>query len=542
MKSFRACLGGLRTFYRPVRWKVLVSIFIGLARIAASLSFVWICKKLVDIATGNVDAPLWENIALMLGIMLSMILLRVGLTWWESYINVKVKNGERYRIFNHVIRSTWNGKEAFHSGDTINRLEEDIRVVVDIICSSLPNVIVTFCQLVAAALFLLSLAPTLVCILIALMVLAIFGSKLFFKVLRKLTAAIRERESEIQGFMQENLQNRIVVLTLIGVDRVLTKLGWLQKDVEKNTIKRLNYNSIANSIMSLGFMAGYAAAFIWGILGIRDKSVTYGMMTAFIQLVGQIQNPIAQIAQQIPAFIHSLTSIERLMELDELEIEENDEPQRLEGAPQIELKNVTFAYPIQTHKVLKTFSYTFQGGAMTAIVGHTGAGKSTLIRLILALLKPESGEILIDGLPANAKLRCNFMFVPQGNTLMSGTIRENLQLSNEQATEEEMKEALHIAAADFVMQLPDGLDTVCSEHGSGLSEGQAQRIAIARGILHTGNVLILDEATSSVDAATEQAILENLNARFHGRKTIIFISHREAVSRSSDYVLNLDNN
>jgi len=541
MKSFRTCLKGLLAMFRPIRWKVLVSIFIGMARIAASLSFVWICKRLIDIATGNIDAPLWDNIALMIGIMLSMILFRVGLNWWETYINVKVKNEERYRIFSHVIRSTWHGRETFHSGDTINRLEEDIRVVVDLLCTSLPNVVVTFCQLVAAALFLLSLAPTLVWILIALMVLAVLGSKMFFKVLRKLSARIRERESEIQSYMQENLQNRIVVLTLIGVERVMDKLGWMQKDVENNTIKRLNYNSIAHSLMSLGFMTGYAAAFIWGVVGIRDKAVTYGMMTAFLQLVGQIQSPIASIAQQIPAFIHSLTSIERLMELGELELEQNGEPHRLEGAPQIEVKGVTFAYPIKTHKVLDNFSYTFHGGAMTAIIGHTGAGKSTLIRLILALLKPESGEILIDGLPANASLRCNFMFVPQGNTLMSGTIRENLQLANANATEEEMKEALHIASADFVLQLPDGLDTICSEHGSGLSEGQAQRIAIARGILHTGGILILDEATSSVDAATEQAILNNLNARFHGRKTIIFISHRDAVSRSSDYVLNLDN-
>jgi len=341
--------------------------------------------------------------------------------------------------------------------------------------------------------------------------------------------------------MQENLQNRVVVLTLVGVEKVMTKLGWMQKDVEDNTIKRLNYNSVARSLMSLGFMLGYASAFIWGVVGIKDKVVTYGMMTAFLQLVGQIQNPIAQIAQQIPAFIHALTSVERLMELNELTLEDTGEPEKIDGAPGIEIRNITFAYPIQTHKVLKNFSCSFPSGTMTAIVGHTGAGKSTLIRLILALLKPEEGEILINGKMANANLRCNFMYVPQGNTLMSGTIRENLQLSNSEATEEEMKEALSIAAADFVFNLPEGLDTVCSERGSGLSEGQAQRIAIARGLLHTGGVLVLDEATSAVDANTEQAILNNLNARFHGRKTIIFISHREAVTRSADYILNLDN-
>ena len=540
MKSFRTCLKGLGTMFRPVRWKIYISIFIGLARIAASLGFVWICKRLIDIATGNVGASLWGNIGLMIAIMSFQLLCNIVANWWNSYINVKVKNEERYRIFNHVIRSTWSGREAFHSGDTINRLEEDIRVVVDLLCTSFPSVVITFCQLVAAAFFLLSMAPTLVWILIALMVVAAAGSKMFFKVLRKLSAAIRERESEIQGYMQENLQNRVVVLTLVGVEKVMTRLGWMQEDVVHNTVKRMNYNSVARALMSLGFMLGYASAFIWGIVGIKENTVTYGMMTAFLQLVGQIQSPIAQIAQQIPSFIHSLTSVERLMELNELKTEEDGEPEKIDGAPEIEIKGITFAYPIQTHKVLSDFSCVFPSGTMTAVIGHTGAGKSTLIRLILALLKPEKGEILIDGRPANARLRCNFMYVPQGNTLMSGTIRENLQLSNSSATEEEMIDALKIAAADFVLKLPDGLDTVCSERGSGLSEGQAQRIAIARGLLHTGGVLILDEATSSVDSVTEECILKNLNARFHGRKTIIFISHREAVTRSADFILNMD--
>jgi len=541
MKSFRTCVKGLLALYRPVRWKVLVSIFIGLAKIAASLSFVWICKRLIDIATGNIEASLWGNIAIMVGIMSCQLICSLATNWWTNYINVKVKTQERYRIFAHVLKSSWSGRETYHSGDTVNRLEEDIRVVVDLLTSSIPNVIVTCCQLVAAAFFLLTLAPTLVWILIALMVVAVLGSKMFFKVLRKLSAAIRQKESEIQGYMQENLQNRVVVLTLVGVERVLTKLGWMQKDVVDNTIRRLNYNSIARGLMTLGFMTGYAAAFIWGVIGIQEKTVTYGMMTAFLQLVGQVQHPIAQIAQEIPSFIHALTSVERLMELDELELEENGEPEIIDGAPEIDVKGITFAYPIQTHKVLKDFSYKFPAGTMTAIVGHTGAGKSTLIRLILALLKPETGEILINGKRANANLRCNFMYVPQGNTLMSGTIRENLLLSNAEATEEEMKEALKIASAEFVMNLPEGLDTICSERGSGLSEGQAQRIAIARGLLHKGGVLILDEATSAVDANTEQAILNNLNARFHGRKTILFISHREAVTRSSDSILNLDN-
>jgi ABC-type multidrug transport system fused ATPase/permease subunit len=539
MKDFRSCMRGLRKMFRPIRWQVLVRILIGLVRIAASLAFVWVCKALVDIATGNLDADIRTYVWILVGIMAVQLISNVGASYWESLITVKAQNNMRYGTFGHVIRSRWNGRETFHSGDTVNRLEEDIRVVTDLLCSRVPDVAVTLCQLVAASIFLTTMAPNLTWLLLLLMLVAVLGSRMFFKTFRKLTALIRARDSEIQGYMQENLQNRILVLTLTGAERVLTRLGWLQEDVLDNTVKRLNYNAVARSFMSLGFMAGYGSAFLWGVFGIRDGVVTYGMMTAFLQLVGQIQRPIAEIARHIPAFIHALTSVERLMELDELPLEEKVEPVKIEGAPEIELRDVTFAYEPSEPPVLEDFSYTFKAGRMTAIAGITGPGKSTLTKLILALLQPQKGEILLNGTPVCAGTRCNFMYVPQGNSLMSGTIRENLQLADASVTKEEMREALRCAAAEFVFDLPAGLDTVCSEKGAGLSEGQAQRIAIARGLLQKGGVLILDEATSAVDAVTEQRLLSNLASKYKGAKTIIFISHREAVTSCADEVLSI---
>ncbi len=539
MKDFRSCMRGLRKMFRPIRWQVLVRILIGLVRIAASLAFVWVCKALVDIATGNLDADIRTYVWILVGIMAVQLISNVGASYWEALITVKAQNNMRYGIFGHVIRSRWNGRETFHSGDTVNRLEEDIRVVTDLLCSRVPDVAVTLCQLVAASIFLTTMAPNLTWLLLLLMLVAVLGSRMFFKTFRKLTALIRARDSEIQGYMQENLQNRILVLTLTGAERVLTRLGWLQEDVLDNTVKRLNYNAVARSFMSLGFMAGYGSAFLWGVFGIRDGVVTYGMMTAFLQLVGQIQRPIAEIARHIPAFIHALTSVERLMELEELPLEEKVDPVKIEGAPEIELRDVTFAYEPSEPPVLEDFSYTFKAGRMTAIAGITGAGKSTLTKLILALLQPQKGEILLNGTPVCAGTRCNFMYVPQGNSLMSGTIRENLQLADASVTEDEMREALRCAAAEFVFDLPAGLDTVCSEKGAGLSEGQAQRIAIARGLLQKGGVLILDEATSAVDAVTEQRLLSNLASKYKGVKTIIFISHREAVTSCADEVLKI---
>ena len=539
MKNFRSCMKGLGAMLKPLRWRVAVGVGIGLVRIAASLAFVWICKRLVDIATGALDAPLGGSIGLMAGILVIQILSNVADSWWESYITVEAQNGFRHSVFSHVLRSTWNGREAFHSGDTVNRLEEDIRVVVDLLCSRLPSAIVTLCQLVAASLFLLTLSPNLSWILIVLMVAAVLGSRLFFRTLRRLTAAIRAKDSQVQAFMQENLLNRVVVLTLIGAERVLARLGMLQRDVRDNTIRRTNYNAVARTFMGLGFLSGYAAAFLWGVFGIRSGAVTYGMMTAFLQLVGQIQRPIAELAHHVPAFIHSLTSVERLMELEELPLEEHGTPVRLEGAPEITIDHLTFGYDGQTEPVFKDFSCTFKGGEMTAITGHTGIGKSTLIRLILALLRPQEGSIRVGGVAVSPDLRGNFMYVPQGNTLLSGTIRENLKLVAPEATDEQLREALELAAAEFVFDLKEGLDTLCSEKGGGLSEGQAQRIAIARGLLHSGGILVLDEATSAIDPATEERLLHNLSARFHGRKTILFISHREAVTSAADAVLSI---
>ena len=539
MKNFRECMKALWAMSVPVRWRMGVSVGIGLVRIAASLGFVWASKYLVDIATGVKADALGPAIGLFVCILLVQLLTLIMGNWWDAYNQVKTQNTLRKSFFSHVLRSRWDGRERFLSGDTVNRLEEDIRVVADLLSDRIPGLLLTLVQLLAASVYLLTLAPNLLWLLVILMAAAVFGSKLFFKQLRSLMAAIRSRESELQQLMQESLQHRILVLTLTNVERVIEKFGWLQADVEGNTRKRLNYNAVARGLMFFGFQAGHAAAFLWGILGIRGGTVTYGMMTAFLQLVGQVQRPIAEFGRQVPAFITALTSIERLLELKELEEEPAGESLHLEGAPEIVVSRVSYSYPGTSQAVLKDFSCEFASGAMTVIAGRTGIGKSTLIRLVLGLLKPSEGSITIGGEPAGSRLRSNFMYIPQGNSLLSGTIRSNLQLARPQATEEEMRQALETAMAGFVLSLPQGLDTPCGETGSGLSEGQAQRIAIARALLRPGGILILDESTSALDAATEEKLLQNLYSSYHGKKTILFISHRERVVKRADAVVEI---
>ena len=540
MKSFKACAQTVWSLSRPVRWRVAVTMAAGLLRIAASLSFVWASKLLVDIATGVKTLPLAQGIGLFLGILAVQLATIIFVNWWDSYNQVKTQNILRKSLFGHVLQSRWDGRERFLSGDTVNRLEEDIRVVADLICDRIPGLVITLIQLIAASVYLLKLAPNLLWVLIILMAAAVLGSKMFFRQLRELMAKIRTRESEMQQLMQESLQHRVLVLTLTKVERVLDKFGFLQADVEDNTRKRLNYNAVARGLMFLGFQAGHAAAFLWGVFGILKGTVTFGTMTAFLQLVGQVQRPIAEFGRQVPALITALTSVERLMELLELEQEPLASPIMLQGAPEVVVSHVSYAYPGTREPILKDFSCTFPSGSMTAIAGPTGIGKSTLIRLILGLLKPTEGSVTIGGNKAGSALRGNFMYIPQGNSLLSGTIRSNLQLAHPSATEEQLYEALDTAMAQFVRNLPQGLDTPCGEVGSGLSEGQAQRIAIARALLRPGGVLILDESTSALDPATENQLLQNLLGRYHGKKTILFISHREAVTQYANQIVRLN--
>lgn len=550
MKSLGSCLKGLVKMSVPARRWMLACVLLGIVRIAASLSFVWVCKEIVDVVTGVSSVSLSGRIALMVSIMAVQLFCNVAYSYCEKYGLLQVQNALRADLFSQVLSSEWTGRERFNSGDAVNRLEEDIRVVSELLCSHIPGSIVTACQLAAASVYLLLMAPGLLWMLVLLMVLAIIGSRLFFFKLRSLTSDIRALDSDVQQLIQENLQNRVVALTLVGAARIMGSLGSLQERLKDKTVRRLNYNAVARGFMSFGFMSGYASAFLWGVLGIRGGTVSFGMMTAFLQLVGQVQRPVADLARELPAFIHALTSIERLMELESLP-EEKDGPQwQAQSAVGVRFDSVSFEYP-EAHgtRVLDSFSHDFRPGTLTVIAGPTGVGKSTLVRLMLGLLKPESGTVTVydasSSCEAGKSARGNFRYVPQGNSLMSGTIRENLRLADASASEERMRSALHTAVADFVFDLPDGLDTICGEAGGGLSEGQCQRIAIARGLLRQGGVLLLDESTSSLDPETETSLLANLrsyvrNTHMSDALTVIFVSHREAVMASADELLRME--
>jgi len=270
--------------------------------------------------------------------------------------------------------------------------------------------------------------------------------------------------------------------------------------------------------------------------------LTFGGMTAFLQLVNKIQSPARQLTKLVPAFVSVFTASERLMELEENPLEQQGDPIEVVGPCGIRLRQVSYRYDDGERGILKNLDFDFYPGSCTAILGETGAGKTTLVRMLLALLKPNTGSVEIyndkESKELTPLMRTNFVYVPQGNTLLSGTIRENLLLGKVDATEEEMIEVLKKSCADFVFHLPLGLDTLCSEQGGGLSEGQAQRIAIARSLLRDRSIMIFDEATSALDPHTERELLGNILSNHD--KTVIFITHRPAVVDYCDQTLTIE--
>ncbi len=527
-----------------------------------AVGFVYVSKKLVDCAVLMLQGGDSGNkIGVLAAVMVAIVLVRICLNALKSYLQVateiRIKNRMRRRLFDILLRMQTDGGQRRHTGDILNRMQEDVRVVANVCSVALPNIFGTLLQLIAAIVFLMILEPRLGLIVIVIAPLGLVAGKYVAGRVRRLTHDIRESDAKVQSHLQESVQNITLLQSMEYADVSATSLGDLQGGLYGNEMRRVKFSILSRIVMSLAFQAAQTVAFLWAVFGISKGTVTYGMMTAFLQLVGQIQRPLMDLSSHIPSVIHATASIDRIIELENIPQEEDVEPCMLAGTAGVRFENVDFAFPDSVKPVLNGFSYDFKPGSRTAIVGPTGIGKSTMIRLLLALLRPQSGSIsvysespaLSDGsselsadgpveVLASPATRCNLVYVPQGNSLFSGTVRENLLMGNPEATEEQLRSALHIAAADFVLDLPGGLDAHCFESGAGLSEGQAQRIAIARALLRPGTILLLDEFSSALDNDTEVTLMQRLTSSLPDH-TMIFITHRDRIIDYCDSVLRL---
>lgn len=537
----RTILAWLWEAWRGNRLQAVLNALIGVADVVLSLAQVWAVKHAIDVASGADTGSIYWAVGIMAALILGNFAINISGVWVRNILGIRAQNRMQQQMLNHIMQSEWHSKAHHHSGDILNRLEIDVSNVVTFLTETIPNTLSVLIMFIGAFFCLFAMDKTLAVILVAIIPLFLAVSKIYMQQMRRLTREVRDSDSRVQAVMQETIQHRMVIKTLEACNDMVQRLENTQAKLRKNVVRRTSFSIFSNFIINFGFALGYLIAFLWAAIRMSAGTLTFGGMTAFLQLVNKIQSPARNLTKLAPAFVSVFTAAERLMELAAEPLEEQGEPITV-GAPcGIRLENVTYKYEDGTKNVISNLSFDFRPGSCTAILGETGAGKTTLVRMLLALMKPKEGRILLyndmEEHTLSPRMRCNFVYVPQGNTLMSGTIRENLRLGKPSATDEEMKEALLMSCADFVFSLPDGLSTKCGEQGGGLSEGQAQRIAIARALLRDKHIMVFDEATSALDGDTECRLLGNILD--NNSRTVIFITHRPAVLQYCNEQLHL---
>ena len=554
-----------------VRVNIVTRILAGTARVACGLLMIWLSKRFIDetIRTGTQDDIVQMILFLVLTVV-GTIVLRLLYYYMTAAATVRKTNALRLFYFGTLFRRKLFDGHELHSGDVSSRLSKDIETVSSSIIDTIPQMAVTGIQLVGAFLLMRWFDARLAWALLLLTPVLVVVGKLISRRLRNMTLEIREGESRIQMQVQEGVEYNAVLRSLESENWVLERLGLKQSKLENDVMRRTRFTAVARFAIGSAFGLGYLLAFIWGGLGLREGTITFGVMTSFLQLVGQIQHPILTLLGMVPQLVHSTASIDRLDELEKgadetpelvregvtREIECAGKRPGVRGRLGLRFENVSFGYKGGDREVLCGFSHDFKPGSKNAIMGETGKGKTTLFRLLLGFIKPDFGRIDVysecedgavtgldvemsgDSVEISEVTRSNFVYVPQGNTLMNGSVRYNLQLAKPDATDDEMKRVLHIACAEFVNDLPDGLDCEIGERGHGLSEGQAQRIAIARGLLRPGSILLFDEISSSLDEATEAELYRRLFEAFP-EKTMLFVTHRTAICEMCDETVRL---
>lgn len=523
------------------RLQATLNATIGLLGVGFSLSMVWAMRRAIDTASGIIDGSIYAAVGIMAILTLCEFGVGISRVWIKNILGVKARNRMQQMTLARLLRSEWRGREAMHSGDVINRLETDVNHVVTFLTETLPSTISTIALFIGAFIYLFQMDTWLAIITVGILPCFILASRFYVKKMRQLTKKVRESDSFVQSLLTETMQHRMLVKTMEADDQMLDRLEGTQSELRQRVKHRTAFSVISNLILNTGFSLGYLIAFLWGLIRLADGTITFGAMTAFLQLVYRIQSPARDLTKLVPAFVSVFTSAERLMELEEIPEEKQGEAIMLPAPCGVRFSDVTYSYSTDEQPVISHANFDFKPGTCTAILGETGSGKTTLIRLLLALIRQQEGQIeiysesTISNSPLSPLHRCNFVYVPQGNTLLGGTLRDNLRIGAPDATDEQMREALRLACADFVDNLPQGLDTVFAEHGGGMSEGQAQRIAIARALLRPGSIILLDEATSALDPDTERQLLNNI--MHNNDKTVIFVTHRQAVVSYCDHVI-----
>ena len=506
-----------------------------------SLRFTIASKSVLDIATNQQEGSLMHACLLLAVLLVLQLILQVSISFINVHANVSLDIALKRSVFGTLISKDYLSVAKYHSGELLNRLTSDINIIIGGIISIVPNICLLLTSIIGGFIILYSLDKFFAVLILIVGPLLLVCGRLYSRRYKQLHKDCQAADGKTRAFMQEALQNLLVIKSFNNDKNVLAESETLQKKAYKLKIKRVKISVFAHICMYMIFNAGYYLALGYGAYKLSLGLMTFGTITAMLQLVNKIQAPFKDISSLIPQFFAVSASVERIIELEQISDEQADDSKKCsyEDMMSICFDDVSFEY--EDHKpVIKNASFEINKGDFVVIGGPSGSGKSTAIKLMLGIMTPGAGSVYIRTDKENIKVgrttRELFAYVPQGNLILSGTIRDNVTFGKKNASDEDVIKALKLAQIwDYVSTLEDGLDTILGEKGLGLSEGQVQRISIARALLYDAPVLLLDESTSALDEQTEIELLKTIKTMTD--KTCIIISHKKAAYDFCDKVI-----
>ncbi len=538
MKKNTGSVKWLAKRVRPFFPRLFLLILASVCNAYIGVRFTFVSRSLIDTATKQASGNVMDSVIALIVLLVVQLVLQV------VYIRVHIKTSGklamsiRTELFYKLMKKDFGDVSKMHSGEVLNRLVSDVSLVSEKTTEIVPNVVALFSTVLFSfiALFTLDRYFALACLAFGPIVL--LAAYIYKKKIKTLHLQCRESDGKVRSFLQEMIQNFLVVKAF-GRETTMSERSKALQLVNYNlNVKRSTIGIMSNIMFFLAVTVGYYAALAWSVYRLSLGQITFGTLTAILGLVGQFQSPFRQIAGVLPQCYMVSASAQRLMDLDDLKDEVKSESENLDNSlfRSIHFDNVSFAYG--SVPVLEDVSFDVQKGEFIALCGPSGAGKSTMTRLLLSVLSPDSGTVYFDfadgkKILSSAQTRALFSYVPQGNMILSGTIRDNITFADEMPDEEKVCYAIEVAQlTEVIEKMPNGLDTVLGEKGHGLSEGQVQRIAIARALYHDAPILLLDEATSALDIKTEESLLSRIKSMTD--KTCIIVSHRKEVMEACD--------
>lgn len=502
--------------------------------------FAIISKYAIDCAQSGNFALLKKYVLILFAAIIMQILTRIICSFLEAVSQGRAEICLKTKVFSSIMSGNYANMSHYHSGELMTRLTTDISVVSEASVHIVPATVLNIVKIVSSAITLLVLDRNFAVVFIVCGI-AVFAAALILRnPIQKIHRAVLEKDGILRSFMQETVENLFAVKVFGIENKMVRRSEKKQKELYFAKLKRVGVSVVSHLGFSCAFGFGFLAAVAYGANGILKGTMTFGTVTSMILLVNQLQSPISGITNVIPTFFSMVVSASRLAEITEDKTEdEKIENIKYEDFESIEVNSLSFDYDGES--VIENADFIIEKGDFVGIRGRSGAGKTTLFKLLTGLYEPVSGSVSVktaNGIKQAGALRSLISFVPQDNMLFSGTLRENITLLNHRATEEEIEKALKISCADeFVKSFPSGLETVLSEDGGGISQGQAQRLAIARALLSGRKLLLMDEATASLDAETEHRFIENLK-ELNG-VTVLFITHRTEVLNNCNKIIQI---